>query len=209
MTQPSTHKSGKRKPRPHAESRPIRPCKTYARNLSGGLKLKSEVSPCVFMYSDYPLQIRVTLTRRTGEYAGDAYSADRSKTSKSATEADVRRLLAAVRIIPCRRCAAPAFDPATIETNRAGLCEACFLSDLEADIAQAEEAERQEIEERDRRMKAAGMRFRVSAWVHPESGGDDYQMDCYFAATPTDEQIRGLLRGKGSRVLDDYRLVTL
>ena len=51
--------------------------------------------------------------------------------------------------------------------------------------------------------------FRVSAWVHPEQGGDDDLVDFYFAAAPTDEQIRALLREAGSAVLDDYWVVPL
>jgi hypothetical protein len=56
-----------------------------------------------------------------------------------------------------------------------------------------EEAARQELAERDRRKKAEGMAFRVSAWVHPEDGGDDDLVHRYFAAASTDEQIRTLL----------------
>jgi hypothetical protein len=187
----------------------IRPRKIYARRLDGGLILEGEVSPCVFMYPGYPLQIRVTLRRKPGESLGDAYAVNRSKTAATATEADAARLLEHIRIIPCRRCAAPSFDPNTIETNRAGLCESCFLRDLEAGFAEAQEAERQELAERDRRRKADGMMFRVSAWVHPEAGGADYPVDWYFAAAPTDEQVRILLREAGSAVLGDYRIIAL
>src|SRR5262249_10316775 len=115
--------------------------KTSVRHLDGGIMLEGEVSPCIFMYPGYPLQIRVTLRRKPGESLGDAYAVDRSKTADTATEADVARLLEPVRIIPCRRCAAPAFDPDTIETNRAWLCESCFLQDLEVEFAKAQEAE--------------------------------------------------------------------
>jgi hypothetical protein len=187
----------------------IRPGKTYARQLDGGYMLEGEVSPCVFMYPGYPLQIRVTLRRKDGESLGDAYAVDRSRTASTATEADVARLLATIRIIPCRRCAASAFNPATIDTNRAGLCESCFLRDLEAKFARAQEAERHELAERDRRKKGEGMAYRVSAWVHPEAGGDDYLVDWYFAAAPTDVQVRILLREAGSAVLGDYRVIAL
>jgi hypothetical protein len=187
----------------------IRPGKTYARPLDGGLRLDGEVSPCVFMYPGYPLQIQVTLRRKDGESLGIAYAVDRSNTAGTATEADVARLLEPVWIVPCHRCAAPAFDPATIDTNRAGLCESCFLRDLEAEFAAAQEAERRELAERDRRRKAEGMAYRVSAWVHPEAGGDDYPVDWYFAAAPTDEQVRILLREAGSAVLGDYQIIAL
>jgi hypothetical protein len=191
------------------KSPPIRPRKTYMRRLDGGIMLEGEVSPCVFMYPGYPLQLRVTLRRQRGESLGDAYAVDRSKTAATATEADAARLLEPVRIVSCRRCAAPAFDPDTIETNRAMLCESCFLSDLEAEFAKAQEAERQELAEHDRRRKHEGMMFRVSAWVHPEQGGDDDLVHYYFAAAPTDEQIRALLGEAGSALIGDYRVIPL
>jgi hypothetical protein len=192
-----------------AEPRSIAPGKPYARPLAGALKLHGEISPCVFMYPGYPLQFTVTLRRSSGEWLGLAYSVDRSKTADTATEPDVKRLLAAVRITRCRRCAAPAFDSQTVDTNRGGLCESCFIHDLEVDWARAEEAERQELAEADRRLKAAGMAFRVSAWVHPEDRGDDDLVHWYFAARPTRKQIRTLLREAGSSVLDDYQVITL
>ena len=209
MTKSPTHTSRYTKPRRAAESRPVRPCKAYVRKLPDGVNLEGEVSPCVFMYPGYPLQIRVTLRRNPGEPLGHAYAVDRLKTADTATGADVRRLIARTRIVPCLRCATPAFDPATIETNRTGLCESCFLHDLDAALARAEEAERQEQAERDRRRKAEGMTFRVYAWVHPEAGGDDYAVNWYFAAAPTVEQIQTLLREEESSILHDYRVIAL
>lgn len=200
----------KRKSTRSAKPRPIRPRKNYSRHPGGGLTLEGEVSPCVFMYPGYPLQVTVTLRQSTGEWLGIAYAADRSKTAGTATEADVLRLLKRIRIAPCRQCqVAPAFVPQSVETNRGGLCESCFLHGLEAQWAREEEAERQALAERDRRMKADGMRVRVSAWVHPEDGGDDELVHWYFTAAPTREQIRALLREAGSGVLDDYHAVVL
>ena len=60
-----------------------------------------------------------------------------------------------------------------------------------------------------RRMKAEGMTVRVSAWVHPAAGGDDYQADWYFPARPAPAEIRSLLRGEGSSVLDDFQVIAL
>lgn len=182
---------------------------TYHRDLGGELMLSGEVSPCVFKYHQYPLQVTVALRRHTGESLGVAYAVDRTKNGQTYTEADVEWLLASVRVTACRRCADPAFDPRTIETNRAGLCESCFVADLNAELAKALESERRELLARDQRMKAQGMAVRVSAWVHPSSGGDDYQIDWYLEAPPTPRQIRDTLRDEGSSVLDDYQIVTL
>lgn len=183
--------------------------KTYHRDLDGELKMSGAVSPCVFMYHPYPLQVEVTLRRHAGESFGVAYAVDRTKNAETYTDADVERLLASVRVTACRRCTNPAFDPRTVETNRAGLCESCFLDELNAEFTKAEESERRELLTRDQRMKEQGMAVRVSAWIHPKTGGDDYQIDWYLEAPPAPQKIRGMLRDEGSSVLDDYQIVNL
>lgn len=183
--------------------------KSYVRELDGSMQLQARISPCVFMYKHYPLQVEVTLLRDDGTSLGSAHAQNPEKTAPTATDADVRRLLDAVRIVACHRCAAPAFDPATIQTNRAGLCESCFLNDLKRDLAKAVDAERKEIAARDRARKKSGDMVRISAWVHPENGGDDYQVDWYCKSYPSPEQVRCLLLGMNSRVCDDYQIISL
>jgi hypothetical protein len=183
--------------------------RAYVRDLGDGVKLRAEVSPCVFMYPSYPLQVSVTLHRRPGESLGKAYAVDRTKTAVTYSDADVKRLLAGIGTGRCSRCSTPAFDPATVETNRSGLCEACFVSKLESEFAASEEAEQQAIAASDRRMKQEGMVVRVSGWVHPQGGGDDYQVDWYLDAHPTPEQVGLVLRKRGSSRLDDYQIITL
>lgn len=182
---------------------------TYVRRLDNGLTLEANVSPCVFTHHHYPLQIGVRLCRRSGECLSEAHAADCTKDGSTYTDADVERLLAAVRILPCPKCSKPAFDPATVETNRDGLCELCFLAKIEAEWADEDKAIKQAIASRDRRMKAKGMAVRVSGWVHPEDGGDDYVVNWYFAAAPTANQVRMLLCKEGSEVTDDYHVVRL
>jgi hypothetical protein len=184
------------------------PSKTYVRDLPGGVSLEGHVSPCVFMDPGYPLQVQVTL-KHSGKVLGVAYALNRTKEAHTYRDADVEALLAGIRLASCHRCAAPAFDTATVETNRSGLCESCFLGDLEAELTDAEEAEQREIAARDEEMKKAGMKFRVSAWIHPEEGGDDCFVDWYLAAQPTPEQVRGFLLERHSSVLDDYEIITL
>jgi hypothetical protein len=170
----------------------------YVHELGDGIRLEGEISPCVFMYPQYPLQVTVTLKRHSGESLGVAYSADRSLTAETATKADVSRLLSAIQSTSCSRCSEPAFDPATVETNRGGLCESCFVGDLDAELAKFAEAEKRRLANRDRGMKAKGMKVRVSAWIHPVVGGDDYQADWDFADQPTPARIRTLFREEGS-----------
>src|SRR5262245_7385133 len=147
------------------------PSQTYVRDLHDGVRLEGRVSPCVFMNPGYPLPVQVAL-QHDGKSLGVAYAVNRAKEADTYTDADVEALLADICISPCLRCASPAFDPETIQTNRSGLCESCFLADLEAELAEAEEAERRETAARDDEMKKAGMKFRVSAWVHSEAGDD-------------------------------------
>lgn len=180
----------------------------YVRRLDHGNTLKAEVSPCVFMYPGYPLQLSVTLHGPSGELLGGAHTVDRAKTAKTCTDATVRRLLSTVRISPCSECSAPAFDPATVETNRGGLCEPCFLKRLQAEWDAEIEAEHSKIAARDRRMKQSGKTARLTAWIHPKSG-DDYQVDWYLDTYPTPQEVAGLLREAGSICLDDYQIIAL
>src|SRR5436309_3149292 len=85
--------------------------KNYNRDLGSHVKLRAEVSPCVFIDPSYPLQIRVSLHRHGGERLGNACAVDRTKTASTYTKEDVERLLTAVRVLPCSRCSKPAFDP--------------------------------------------------------------------------------------------------
>jgi hypothetical protein len=180
----------------------------YARPVRPGAMLKAEVSPCVVMYPSYPLQIKIALHGPDGTHLGDAYAVDRSKTASTYADADVERLLEGVRIGHCPRCSAPAFDPATVETSRSGLCEACFIRNLELESLAELQHEQRERADEDRRMKRNGMAVRVTAWVHP-SYGDDYQVDWYLSNIPMPEQVRMRLRDHGSSRFDDYEIVVL
>jgi hypothetical protein len=191
-----------------ANASAIKMRKTYVRKLATGIQLEAEVSPCVFMYPGYPLQVQVTLKLKSGDSAGSAIVVDHTLNAKTATQADVKRLLASVRVAPCTRCTTPAFDPSTVETNRNGLCETCFMSVLDAKWAKEQEAELRRIAKRDSRMKAKGMKCRVAAWIHPDDG-DDYQVDWYCPKKPTSADVQRRLRKLGSVILDDWQLVSL
>ena len=182
--------------------------KLYTRELANGTTLHAELSPCVFMYPGYPLQVQVTFLHEDGQSGGSAFVVDRQLNCDTANESDVVRLLACVSTMPCKRCSALAFDPGTAETNRDGLCEQCFLGDLQSRVDEAMEEERRLLADQDRRMKAKGMRFRVTAWIHGDEG-DDFQVDWYFAGRPTKAAIRKLLSEQGSSILDDFQVITL
>lgn len=182
--------------------------KFYTRDLGDGVSLVAEVSPCVFMYPRYPLQLTVTLRGSAGQLLGQVHPVDRTKHASTYTDYHASRLLANIRITPCPRCSTPAFDPASVQTNRGGLCEPCFMADLEAEWAKADEAERQKLAARDLRMKNKGMTIRVTAWVHRDAG-DDYQITWYLKEKPIPEQITVELNARGSEILDDYDIIEL
>jgi len=81
------------------------------------------------------------------------------------------------------------------------------MAKLNAEYDQVTAKERDLIARRDKRMAAKGYTHRVTAWVH--AGGDDRQIDFYVKGTPSDAFIKKALRKEGSRVLDDYSVVTL
>lgn len=171
---------------------------------TAGAKLALTVSPASWMYKDYPLQVKISLAG-----GGSASLADRTKRFETATEADLQGMLDSVRLTPCCKCGQPAFDPATVETNRGGQCEACFIDELDQTFAAEQKKEAKKVVRRDARQKKLGMTHRVTAWIHPKAGGDDYQVDIYAKGEPTKAEIQSLLRKQGSAVLTDYQIVNL
>jgi hypothetical protein len=190
------------------QSRVVHRGKPYGRKLKDGTTLAGEISPCVFMYPGYPLQVQVTLTGKAGENLGNAIIANRRLSINTATEADVRELLANVRTQSCSGCENVVFDPTTVETNRNGLCEGCFLGNLEAQWAKESETEFRMTARHRQAMKAKGMKFHIIGWIHPDAG-DDYQVDWFFQKRPTKAAIRALLREEGSTVLDDFQIIAI
>lgn len=186
----------------------LTPRKLHRRKLPNGAVLDGEVSPCVLMYPGYPLQVTVTLKSGDGLTGGTVHPVNKTLNAYTATDDDVKELLNTVRVVSCKRCASPAFDPESVETNRNGLCEACFTADLQVELDRELEIERLQLIERDLRMKAKGMLCRVTAWIHPADGDDD-QVDWYFPVRPTTKQIRALLRKEGSEILDDFEIIRL
>ena len=168
-----------------------------------GVQLTASISPCSWIYDNYGLQVKVEMPR-----GGNVFVRDRATRIADATQADVERLFNGVRICKCKRCGKPAFDPQSVETNRGGLCEACFVQDLDKEFQKATQAENRKLARLDAKRKKEGYTHRVSAWIHPDDG-DDYQMEFWLKNTPTEAQIKALLKRNGSTVLDDYQIVAL
>jgi len=174
--------------------------KTYDYRFDvNGIELTAAVSPCVWMYPNYPLQISVKI-----KGGGIAYLKNPRKTWDTTTEQDVIDLASTVKLQSCSRCGSPAYDPTTVETNREGLCERCFMSDLELAFQRLVKKDEASVRRRDRSMRKKGYTHRVTGWVHPATGSD-VQMDWYFRGLPSKQQIEEVLGKAGSASLTDYQ----
>lgn len=82
------------------------------------------------------------------------------------------------------------------------------MTKLRAEFAVEQAKEDKRLKARDKRMFAKGMKFRVTAWVHPKRGGDDYQVDIFYPTKPSDAEIRSTLSSRSS-VVDDFQIIDL
>lgn len=171
---------------------------------TGGVTLRAEVSPCCWMYSGYCLQLSIDL-----ENGGRAIIQNKSIKYEEATEQDALALCQKIRVIPCKCCGKPAFDSSSIDTNREDKCEACWMEEWEAGWAKLQKEEATKLLRRDKRHLKLGYTHRITAWIHPAAGGDDYQIDAYSQGEPSKASIKAMLRKRGSRVLDDYQVFSL
>lgn len=167
-----------------------------------GSKLSLQVSPCCWMHRNYGLQVQVVL-----DGGGSVYLHDKELLFENATLADLERMFDKVKLIPCKTCGKPAFDPGSVDTNRGGECEQCFMAALNADLEKAQKKEQRRMERLDAKRKQEGYTHRVDAWIH--AGGDDKQIAYYVKGKPTKKQIHDLLRKEKSRELNDYTVITL
>lgn len=177
-------------------------------NLSGteGMQpvpYKAEVSPCSWMYSGYGLQLRVEI-----EGGGWATVNDKSIQFEDADEDQAKGLIGKLKLCPCKKCSSPAFDPSTCSTNREGVCERCFLKQLQADCEAAQAKEEKKLKRKDARLKLQGFTHRIDAWIHPASGGDDYQVSIWMV-NPTEKDIHKELRKAGSCEVNDFKMIEL
>lgn len=85
------------------------------------------------------------------------------------------------------------------------LCEACRLEKIYKEYAAevAKEAKLEKIE--DAKQRKAGFTHKTEAWIHPKKGGDDYRVNWYSRGEMSEQEIKALLRKKGSAVVDDWK----
>lgn len=167
------------------------------------VQLTATVAPYSWMYPGRGLGIVVTLNQ-----GGEVILRRNNLSLDTATVENVQEMIKDVNVIHCSKCGAPAFDPTTVETNRNGLCEQCFIDALTNECKKAEETEAKMIRRRDAQFKKKGYTHKVIAWVHPDRG-DDYQMDIYYREQPTATLVQHELKKRQSRITTDYTIVSL
>lgn len=80
---------------------------------------------------------------------------------------------------------------------------------LSKSIQQLCKKERKKIERVDQREKMKGFLYKAEIWIHPEQGGDDYQIDVYYKYKPTKAEVSRTAKSKGSCVLNDFHIAKL
>jgi hypothetical protein len=170
----------------------------------GDIEFELRVSPCSWMYPGHGFQIEVKMIPN----GGTTHLRDKGLRFEDAGVADMERLFESVKVVQCS-CGKPAFDPTAVETNRAGKCEVCFMTELrkEFDAETAKEAKRRKA--MFRRRAKEGYTHVVQAWIHPKAGGSDYQVDIFYLKLPTAAEIKAALKKQGSMQVDDYRVSTI
>lgn len=124
-----------------------------------------------------------------------------------ATIHDVTNALLTTKLCKCK-CGKTAFHK-SMDTNRKGQCELCFLKDLTDECNKITAKENKKQLARDKKMYAAGHRFRVEAWIHPIAGGDDYVLRFYSKEKLTDAKIKSQIKKERSIRTDDYTVTEL
>ncbi len=59
------------------------------------------------------------------------------------------------------------------------------------------------------RKKKAGFTYLVNAWIHPEEGGDDFEIHLWYRQPPDAQSVETAIRKAGSEVFDDFLVVQL
>jgi endogenous inhibitor of DNA gyrase (YacG/DUF329 family) len=164
------------------------------------------ISPCCWMYPNYPFQIQVHIAE-----TGDHTIVSKKRLSfADATEADVDALVASLTIVRCPRCQSPMFERTGNEAhNPEKVCSKCILADLNEQYEVAKKKSEGKQKKEDAKMKAQGYTHRINARIHPAAGGDDYQVVMYASRRPTKATMKSQLRKLGSEVFDDYLITQI
>lgn len=72
------------------------------------------------------------------------------------------------------------------------------------ELERLKQKEAERADKQDARMSKNGSKYKAVIWVHPELGGDDYQIDFYFREKPSKEKVKRLASREGSAILTDF-----
>jgi len=169
---------------------------------SNGAQMTATIDRCAWMHPAYGLQ----LTVKMGNSCPGTLN-NKALRFELATIEDIQQMLKGIRVVACKECAEPVFDPATVLVNGQGKCFPCVMKELDAELEESTRLDADDIAQRDAKYKKEGCTHRVEAWVHPASG-DDWRVS-FWIIDPTDEAIQEILRKETSQVLDDYTLFKL
>jgi hypothetical protein len=75
-------------------------------------------------------------------------------------------------------------------------------------LKKLEEEDKEKVKKLDIKKIKEGFKFRITVWVHPETLGDDYQVDCYSKLFPKSEDVDKFLKQKGWNI-PDYEVFSL
>lgn len=178
------------------------------------IPVTATVSPCSWMYPNYPLTVRFTTPS-----SGSLTMTYDSKRLPDATEKFLEAEIAKISFQPCKCSGCPnlAFHP-SLTTNRDGKCESCFTAELDAEFAQLFAEDLKETEKFREQARKTGATHIVEAWVHPKRGGDDYlEMIAFTGQTvrqacsehpPGEEQCNHRLQGYRSLGFEPHDFTT-
>jgi len=164
-----------------------------------GHEVSVQVCPYSWMYPHGRSGVKFTLVE-TDQFA----YRDKLPKFEDLTEADIDALVPTLGVAPCSRgCGQPRFFESD-SGNRGTLCESCFGMELLTEYAESKKRDEKRQRREELAQYRAGMRWKVTAWVHPARGGDDYPVTIYSNLKPTKAVIVANLRSEGSCRFDDH-----
>lgn len=159
-----------------------------------GTRVYVEISPCSWIYQGYGLQVKLALYLNAPN-AASVFTIDRSFEACGATSGDLRS-------------AARALATDWLRVNGCGpLREAkARWEKVQADFKREAEEREAKLKKEIAKAKAEGFTHRLSAWVHPTHGDDEY-VELWFKGAPGSADIARVLRN--SVVKTDYSVTEL
>lgn len=128
------------------------------------------------------------------------------KPFRECTDDDFIELCHKVKLIKCKECGGVAFDPAVVQTNRDGLCEACFGSVLRIMIKRhVDPSDEKALLRRNMRMVKDCFTHHIATWIRP-ANRPGHLVDIYFSRFPTPAEVRLCLRKNGGVAFDSYQV---